>query len=628
MTSPTGTPAAAGDLAVARAIWTDPARTPEDRIGALLSVMTLPEKLAQLGSIWLADGADGDGDHANVAPMQDVVGEPEDWDTIRPLGVGHLTRVFGTRPVAVADGVARLRRLQRELLDGSRLGVPAIAHEECLTGFATFGATIYPTPLALAATFDPDLVAQIGGRIGRDLRAVDVHQGLAPLLDVVRDPRWGRVEETMGEDPYLVGVIGSAYVRGLESCGVIATLKHFAGYSASRAARNHAPVPMGPRELADVMLVPFEMALRLGGARSLMSSYADVDGLPPSADPRLLTDVLRTRWGFEGTVVSDYWAISFLINTHRIAATPAEAATLALTAGLDVELPERRCYGDPDLLARLAAGEVDEALVDRSVTRVLRQKLQLGLLDGGWAPGGADSVDLDAPANRALARDAAQRSIVLLHNHGVLPLARDARRVAVVGPCADDPLAFLGCYSYPNHVLQDYPDLGHGVDVASLLDALRTELPHADIVHAAGCPVEEIDTRGIAPAADLVAQADVAVLVLGDRAGLFGRGTSGEGNDAEDLQLPGSQADLAAAVLSTRTPVVAVIVSGRPYALGDIARRAAAAVQAFMPGEEGGAAIAGVLSGGVSPSGRLPVQIPAARGAQPATYLHPALGEA
>jgi beta-xylosidase len=627
MTSSASTPITANDLASARAVWTDPARAPEERVGALLSVMTLGEKLAQLGSTWLEEDDQREDGASNVAPMQEVFGQSETWDQVAPVGVGHLTRVFGTQPVSVADGVARLRRLQQELVARGRLGLPAIAHEECLTGFATFGATIYPTPLALAATFDPDLVAEVTGRIGRDLRAVDVHQGLAPVLDVVRDLRWGRVEETMGEDPYLVGVIGSAYVRGLESAGVVATLKHFAGYSASRAARNHAPVPMGPRELADVLLVPFEMALRLGGARSVMTSYADVDGLPPTADPALVTGLLRVGWGFDGTVVSDYWAISFLINNQRIAATQADAAALALAAGVDVELPERRCYGDDDFEARVAAGEVDETLVDRSVARVLHQKLQLGLLDAGWQPQGDDRADLDAPANRALARAAAQQSIVLLHNDGTLPLTGDAQRVAVVGPCADDPLAFLGCYSYPNHVLPRYPDRGLGVEVPSLLDALRSALPAADIAHAAGCPVEQIDTSGIAPAAELVAQADVAILVIGDRAGLFGRGTSGEGNDVEDLRLPGAQADLVDAVLSTGTPVVAVVVSGRPYALGDVAGRAAAAVQAFMPGEEAGAAIAGVLSGSVAPTGRLPVQIPASPGGQPATYLHPQLGE-
>src|SRR5690606_21712618 len=226
----------------------------------------------------------------------------------RAHGLGHLTRVFGTAPVDVAEGTRRIVELQRDIIDNTRLGIPAIVHEECLTGFTTYGATVYPAPLAWAATFDPTLVERMAEKIGADMRAVGVHQGLSPVLDVVRDHRWGRVEETMGEDPYLVGMLGSAYVRGLQQAGVIATLKHFVGYSASRAARNHAPVSVGPRELRDVFLPPFEMAVRDAAAGSVMNAYVDIDGVPVGADATLLTDILREEWGFEGTVVSDYWA--------------------------------------------------------------------------------------------------------------------------------------------------------------------------------------------------------------------------------------------------------------------------------------------------------------------------------
>lgn len=615
-----------GDVAAARAIWTDPERPASERVEALRSVMTVDEKLAQLGSSWLRSGESRRGNTGNVAPMQEVFGAIRPWEQVRERGVGHLTRVFGSKPIAARDGVRLLAELQQDLQSHTRLGIPAIAHEECLTGFTTLGATVYPTPLALAATFHPALVEEMTAAIGRDLSAVGVHQGLSPVLDVVRDPRWGRVEESMGEDPYLVGSIGSAYVRGLESAGVVATLKHFAGYSASRAARNHAPVPMGPRELADVMLVPFEMALRLGGARSVMNSYADIDGMPPGADPQLLTDVLRGQWGFTGTVVSDYGSVSFLKTMHRVARTWTDAGVLALAAGIDVELPETRCYGD-ELADAIRQGPLDEALIDRAVERVLRQKLDLGLLDADWQPDGETTVDLDSQANRNLARSLAEESVVLLDNDGVLPLAAAPGNLAVVGPCADDAGTFLGCYSYPNHVLASYPELGLGVDAPSLLEALRDELPAATLAHAAGCPVKAPDASGIPAAVEAVEAADLAVLVVGDRAGMFGRGTSGEGNDAEDLRLPGVQAELADAVLATGTPVVVVVVSGRPYALGGIAPRAAAVLQAFLPGEEGGAAIAGVLSGRVSPSGRLPVQVPTSPGGQPATYLHPPLGE-
>ena len=242
------------------------------------------------------------------------------------------------------------------------------------------------------------------------MRATGAHQGLSPVLDVVRDHRWGRVEETFGEDPYLVGMMGSAYVRGLESTGLVATLKHFAGYSASLAARNHAPVSMGPRTLRDVILLPFEMAIREGGARSVMNSYSEIDGLPVAADAGLLTGVLRDEWGFEGTVVSDYWSIVFLLNMHRVAGTPAEAGALSLAAGIDVELPHVRCYGEP-LAEAVRAGAVPEELVDRAARRVLRQKGELGLLDPGWTSTVPDGpLDIDPPEHRALARELADRS--------------------------------------------------------------------------------------------------------------------------------------------------------------------------------------------------------------------------
>ena len=507
--------------------------------------------------------------------------------------------------------------------------MPAIAHDECLTGFTTFHATVFPTALAWAATFDPGLVERMTRAIGESMHAVGVHQGLSPVLDVVRDYRWGRVEETLGEDPYLVGMIGSAYVRGLESRGVVATLKHFVGYSASQAARNHAPVAIGPRALRDVLLPPFEMAIREGGARSVMNSYSDIDGLPVAADAGLLTGVLRDEWGFEGTVVSDYWSIAFVKIMHRVAGSAAEAGALALEAGIDVELPHTGSYGAP-LAELVRAGTVPEALVDRAARRVLRQKAGLGLLDAGWSPESpamaAGTLDLDPPAHRAIARELAEASVVLLDNDGTLPLERD-RTVALVGPCADDPLAFLGCYSFPNHgVMAGHEDLGLGIEVPTLLDGLRAELAGAAIAHEPGCPVQEPDRSRLQAAADAARAADVCIAVVGDRPGLFGRGTSGEGCDVEDLSLPGIQDELVAALLETGTPVVLVVVSGRPYALGRYAGRLAAAVQAFIPGEEGGAALAGVLSGRVVPSGKLPVQIPHGTGGQPSTYLHPVLG--
>jgi beta-glucosidase len=314
---------------------------------------------------------------------------------------------------------------------------------------------------------------------------------------------------------------------------------------------------------------------------------------------------------------------------HKIAADTGEAGVRALAAGIDVELPDTLGFGQ-HLVQRVRSGGIPESLIDRAARRLLTQKVELGLLDPDWSPeksvAGAAAVDLDSPGNRALARELAERSIVLLDAGEALPLRPGLRRMAVVGPCADEPRTFMGCYSYPNHVLTRHPGLGLGVEALSLLDALRAELPDAEFVHERGCDVRGDDRSGFAAAAAAAREADLCVVAVGDLAGMFGHGTSGEGCDADDLRLPGVQEELLAELAATGTPVVVVVVSGRPYALGDVHGGAAALVQAFMPGEEGGAALAGVLSGRVQPSGKLPVQIPRGPGGQPGTYLQPPLG--
>jgi beta-glucosidase-like glycosyl hydrolase len=619
--------------------WQDTSLPADVRADLLLAALTLEEKVGQLGSRWVGNdmqdagqGAELDPEETlNVAPMQDVFaasGTISLEDASRH-GLGHLTRVYGSYPLTAVEGAAEVIRQQRIVIGNSRLGIPALVHEECLTGFTTFGATVYPAAIAWGATFDPALIERMAASIGRDMAAVGVHQGLSPVLDVVRDYRWGRVEETIGEDPYLVSMLGSAYVRGLQSAGVIATLKHFAGYSAARGARNHGPVPMGRRELMDVILPSFETAVAAAEAGSVMNSYSDVDGVPAGADHWLLTELLRDEWGFEGTVVSDYWAVPFLATMHRVAADTEEAGAQALAAGIDIELPDTLGFGDA-LVARVRRGEVSEELVDRAARRAIRQKIHLGLLDPEWTPersvAAAATTDLDSAENRALAREMAERSIVLLDAGTALPLATSLRRVAVVGPVAADPRTFMGCYAFPNHVLPRYPGRGLGVEVPTAVDALRAELSGAEVVYEQGCEVQGDDRSGFAAAVEAAKGAELCVALVGDLAGLFGHGSSGEGCDAEDLSLPGVQGDLLRELLATGTPVVVVVVSGRPYALGDVHGKAAGLVQAFMPGEEAAAAIAGVLSGRVQPGGKLPVQIPKHPGAQPGTYLQPPLG--
>ncbi len=432
--------------------------------------------------------------------------DPVDLDALLPTGLGQLTRPFGTVPVDPALGALSLARTQARIAASNRFRIPALAHDECLAGFAAWGATAYPVPLSWGAAFDPDLVRRMAAAIGRDMRSVGVHQGLAPVLDVVRDARWGRVEETIGEDPYLVGTIGTAYVQGLESAGVVATLKHFVGYSASRAGRNLAPASMGPRERADVVLPPFEMAIREGGARSVMNAYTDTDGVPSAADESLLTGLLRDTWGFDGTVVADYFAVAFLTLLHGVAADWADAAGTALRAGIDVELPNVKTYGAP-LTEAVADGRVPEELVDRALRRILTQKIALGLLDPDWdpVPAALDGTDPDDPESCAAASTSTAPRTA---NWPVRSPRRRSCCSATTAPCRwtapphrpdrpqrHEPTAVLGCYSFPSTSASAtrHPARHRS---AHLRETLTAEFPDAEITSSAA----PASTTGTSPA--------------------------------------------------------------------------------------------------------------------------------
>ena len=612
--------------------WRNPGLDSKTRLDLLMSEMTLEEKVGQLGSIWLGFGEHKDDSTSqtdNVPVITEVSKQPS-WDYVTKHGLGHLTRVWGTKPIEPGDGLRKVLELQKQVIERSRLGIPATLHEECLTGFATMGATTYPTPLGLAAGFNPEIIRRVGSAIGFDLRAAGVHHALAPVVDVVRDYRWGRVEETMGEDPVLASRAGSAYVSGIQESGVVATLKHFAGHSFSRAARNHGPVSAGWREMYDLYIRPFAAAIKDAKVGSVMNSYTDVDGEPCASSTRLMNDVLRDELGFEGVVVSDYFSVSFLEMMHRVAGSPQEAGILALKAGIDVELPSTRCYGDL-LIDAVQSGLIEESYVDRSCRRVLAQKMAQGLLDEGYDPA-SDLVSeselvLDSPKNRELAKLAALEGIILLANKNhALPLKPNFKKVALIGPCSDDGAAFLGCYSFANHVMSQHKGMGLGIEVPTIKQVLQQRYPEVKIVHHAGVPVKTFDSSGVSSAKQAVEDSDLAIIVVGDRAGLFGEGTSGEGNDVKGLRLPGAQQDLLDACLETKTPCVVISVSGRPYYLGPNIDSAAAVVQAFMPGQEGANALLDVLTGMVSPSGRLPVQILDTTSGQPSTYLEPKYG--
>lgn len=623
-------------------LYKDPSRSVPDRVADLLARMTLDEKLAQLHALWLILSEDGD--HQARGDAFTGAADPGRLREALSHGLGQITRPLGSHPVDPARGVRALNRLQKLMVEDTRLGIPVLSHEECLSGVMVRGATLFPSSLAYGATWDPDLIEAVGRAIGQEARAIGCRQGLAPVLDVARDARWGRTEECFGEDPYLVGVMATAYVRGLqgEGCDLLATLKHYAGHSLSEGGRNHAPVNLGWRELSDTFLLPFEMAVKLGGARSVMPAYHDVDGEPCHASRRLLTDLLRDEWGFEGLVVADYVGVSLLYQHHGVAAERAEAAALAWNAGLDVELPGEDCAAH--LGAALGRGLIDMATIDEAVRRVLFEKVRIGLFERPYADEGA--IRLRTPEAVDLARRVACQSVTILENDGVLPL-REGSRVALIGPTADDPLAMLGDYSFPVHlIVADQTDDTAGV--VTPLQAFDAALGREHVTFAQGCYVLEerrfgapvfpgdvddatsldqasrLSTRlDLIPEAVAAAQAsDVAVLCLGDLSGIFQTGTVGEGSDVDSLDLPGVQQTLLEAVVATGTPVVVVLTSGRPYALGGLEGKVAALVMAFFGGEQGGPALVDVLTGAAEPSGRLTLSVPRSAGASPYFYNH------
>ena len=495
--------------------------------------------------------------------------------------------------------------IQRFLVAETRLGIPAILHEEALHGLLARDAVSFQQSIGAGAAFDPELVEAIAATIRRRMLAIGGRLALAPVLDVTRDPRWGRVEETYGEDPYLATVLGVAYTRGMQgddiSDGVVATGKHLVGHGLAEGGLNQAPAHVGPRELRDEQLLPFEAAVRLAGMACMMPAYCDVDGLPCHASSELLTTILRDEWGFDGIVASDYTAVQMLVGQHRLTGDLGTAAGMALRAGLDSELPATAGYGAP-LQAAVDDGRVDPALVDLAVERILRLKFRLGLFERPYVdpPSVAELDQMDAE-ERSLAADLVRRSIVLLQNDGVLPLAGDGGRIAVIGPIADSARDLMGDYAHMPHI-ETLAELRHRAnpfgfpssdviqptdEVGSwptILDALRDRFGASRITHARGTGLRDGTDEAIAEAVALARDAEVAIVVLGERSGLTDDATTGEARDRRDLGLLGRQQELLEAVVATGTPTVLVVVSGRPLALEWAAAHCAAILVAWVPG--------------------------------------------
>ena len=610
--------------------YRDPSRPVDERVGDLLGRMTLAEKVAQLGSRWVFELAKGD----------EI--RPEAADALHE-GLGQVTRISGASNVAAVAAARVANAIQRFLVEHTRLGIPAIVHEEVCAGLMARDATVFPQPIGLASTWSPAAVRAMADAVRREMRAIGAHQGLSPVLDVCRDPRWGRTEETFGEDPHLIAEMGLAFVAGLQGTaldsGVVATAKHFVGYGASQGGLNWAPAFLPPRELRDVHLHPFEAVVRSGGVRSVMNGYHELDGVPCAANVDLLTGLLRDEWGFEGCVVADYFSVRQLEDYHRLAADDREAAVLALTSGIDVELPSTDCYGAA-LVAAVEGGDLQLQVVDRAVARVLRTKFELGLFERPYVDDAplVVAATIGTAADRELAANLARDSLVLLRNDGALPLDVAAlHRVAVIGPNADDGRNLHGDYSYVAHVetLREMRTSDNIFNVPvpedldldqivlpgdTVLSALVAALAGVEVRYARGCDVASSDTTGLAEAVAAASESDVAIVVVGDKAGLTDDSTTGESRDRSSLDLPGMQEQLVAAVAATGTPVVVVHIGGRPAGSVEVHEAAAAVLEAWVPGPAGAKAIADAVVGRVNPGGKLPLSFPRSSGHIPVYY--------
>ncbi|MCA9918438.1 MAG: glycoside hydrolase family 3 C-terminal domain-containing protein [Anaerolineales bacterium] len=613
------------------AIYQDASQPIAERVADLLGRMTLDEKLAQLGSAWVFE------------LLTDMQFDTQKAAPILQHGLGHITRVAGASSLKPKEGAALANRIQRFLREETRLGIPAIVHEECCSGYMARNATCFPQIIGLASTWEPELTRQMANVVRRQMKAAGAHQGLSPLLDVVRDPRWGRVEETFGEDPYLVALNGAQFVQGLQGENwqerVIATAKHFVGYGVPDGGFNWNPAHIPARELREIYLLPFETAVKTTHLQSVMNGYNELDGVPCAANEELLDTILRQEWGFDGVVVSDYFAVDQLQQAHHVTGNKAESAVRALAAGIDIELPGTDCYGGP-LKSAIEQGEIDVALIDRSVARLLTQKFALGLFENPYVE--ADAVALDTPAERQLAREIAQKSIILLKNEDdLLPLPKNVGRIAVIGPQADSTRHLVGDYAYIAHIeslmearAQGQPGMAMPVPDAmevddafvpmhTILQALRDKVSAGtEFLYAKGCAVLGADRSGFAEAVTAAANADVALLFLGGKSGLTDDCTCGEARDRADLNLTGVQQELLEAVYATGTPTVLVLVNGRPLSTTWAADNIPAIVEAWLPGEEGAEAVADVLFGDFNPGGKLPITVPRHVGQVPIFYNH------
>jgi beta-glucosidase len=615
-----------------------------DRVNDLLSKMTLDEKLAQISCIWFdkkkvieKDGSfnpekmkkefpEGVGCFARP---QDTQGMEED---IEREGLNDSTVVRSLNGRTPSNTANLINTIQKWQIEETRLGIPILFHEEGLHGFQGYQATSFPQSIALAATFDTDLVEEVYSVTAREIRIRGAHHVLSPVVDIALDPRWGRIEETYGEDPYLVSRMGVAAVKGFQGDSfpiaddkVVATLKHMTGHGQPEGGMNVGPSQVSDRELYERFFPPFEAAVKEANAASVMASYNEIDGIPSHANSWLLNDVLRGEWGFDGAVVADYFAINELQGRHKIVDSIGEAGALSLRSGVDLELPDGVAFYE--LKEKIEAGEFDEALVDQAVRRVLELKERANLFATPYAdPEAADALTGNQEA-RDLAEEAARKAPVLLKNEdNILPLnVDDYKTIAVIGPNA--AITVLGGYS-------DEPR-----QTVSILDGIRNKVgERSTVLDAQGVTLtdnrswwddevnlidEAQNRRDIEEAVSVAQNADLVILAIGgDESTSREAWSETHMGDRNDITLIGQQKELVEAVAETGKPIVSVIISGRPLSLANVDDNLDAILYGWILGQETGTAVADLLFGDANPSGKMPVSVPRTVGQIPAFYNH------
>ncbi|WP_333576302.1 glycoside hydrolase family 3 N-terminal domain-containing protein [Sphingobacterium sp.] len=608
----------------------------EKRVSDLLGRMTVEEKVGQLSKLLGWEMYSKNGKQVTISnKLRKAVKEQHIgllWATLRADPWTQKTLLNGLSPIEAARAT---NAIQRYMVDSTRLGIPLLLSEEAPHGHMAIGATVFPTAIGQASTWNPQLIQDMASTIAMETYAVGGKNGYGPVLDLARDPRWSRTEETYGEDPYLIGQMGAAMIRGFqgdklgERDKIIGTLKHFVAYAAPDGGHNGESVSFGERSLRQYFLPPFERAVK-SGAGSVMTAYNSIDGIPCSANPWLLKDILRKDWGFTGFVVSDLLSISGLNGGHATAATAEEAASQSIHAGLDVDLSGTG-YGS-NLLKAVQQGLVEPAVLDTAVARVLRMKFNLGLFDHPYVDEKLVAQKVATAQNKTVARQVARESIVLLKNdQHILPLSKSLKRIAVIGPNADNAYNQLGDYTAPQ---------AEG-KVQTLLTGIRAAVGNSTrIDYVKGCAIRDTSNSDIAAAVAAAKQAEAVVLVLGGSSARDFKTSyqatgaanvdpntvsdmeSGEGFDRVSLDMMGDQIKLLKAIQATGKPVVLVTIMGRPLNLNWAAEHVPAIVNAWYPGQEGGLAIADVLFGDYNPAGRLPISVPRSVGQLPVHYNH------